>query len=60
MTFIRSRIFSAYIKRYLELSNMSMEEISRWEVPIAAARLIEQVPKSEKDYLLDLIDKKIM
>lgn len=59
ITFIRSHIFSEYIKRYLELSKMTMEEIKRWQVPVAAARLIEFVPKSEKEYLMELIDKNI-
>jgi uncharacterized protein (TIGR02172 family) len=60
LTFIRYRLYSVYLKRYIELSSVSLNEVRQWEVPVAAARLTEWVPKSEKEHLLELIDKSIM
>lgn len=41
----RSRFYQAYLERYLELNpGASHAAIRAWMVPIAAARLIEQIP----------------
>lgn len=50
-------IYKIYIKEYLKISNKKIEEIERWELPIAAARLREWIPESEKQVLLQLVNK---
>lgn len=57
--FIRNRLCSAYLKKYLELSTIPIEEIRQWEVPVAAARLTEWIPKSEKEHLTKLVDSRL-
>jgi uncharacterized protein (TIGR02172 family) len=56
---LRSQILSVYLKKYLELSNASIDEIKQWEIPVTAARLIESIPESEKKQLIDLIERKL-
>ncbi|MHB8131337.1 MAG: phosphotransferase family protein [Mobilitalea sp.] len=56
---LRNRLTSAYLKRYLQLSRLPLEEINQWRIPIAAARLMEWVPESEKRYLLGIIKEAI-
>ncbi len=56
---IRHRFLIKYIKRYLKLSGGNIKEIEKWEVPMAAARLIEGIPNGEKELLINLINKKI-
>jgi uncharacterized protein (TIGR02172 family) len=48
-----------YLKQYLKLSGLHKEDIDRWRVPIAAARLIEWIPEEEKKFLLKVIRKSI-
>ncbi len=43
-----------YLARYVQLTGVTLEEIKRWMIPVAAARLTEEVP-GEKEYLLRLI-----
>jgi uncharacterized protein (TIGR02172 family) len=57
--FQRSKFCKEYIKHYLSISGMSMEEIEAWEAPIAAARLLEWIPKKEKAMLLDIVYKNL-
>ncbi len=40
---LRSKLYKEYIKAYLELSHFAPEEIDKWELPVAAARLIEWI-----------------
>lgn len=44
----------AYVKRYLELSNLSADELMAWRVPIAAARLCEDITE-EESWLLEVV-----
>ena len=46
---------AAYLKTYVELTDFEESEIKRWMLPVAAIRLIEPIPESEKDKLLRLI-----
>lgn len=55
--YIRGYLYKGYIDRYLKISGMSMEEVEKWELPVAAARLVEWVPNSEKKMLLQIIDE---
>lgn len=57
---IRKKFYSEYIKHYINISGIRLEQIERWELPIIAARLIEDIPDGEKTMLLNYIDKKIV
>jgi hypothetical protein len=50
------RIYKVYSKEYLLISGKKMEDIKQWELPVAAARLREWIPESEKQILLQLIE----
>jgi uncharacterized protein (TIGR02172 family) len=56
----RSRFYSEYIKQYLKISNANMEDVEKWFLPVAAARLVEWLPQSEKNELLRIIDEKLL
>jgi aminoglycoside phosphotransferase (APT) family kinase protein len=56
---IRSRFFEHYISRYQELTGARREDIERWELPVMAARLMEWIPKEEKELLVSGIQKKL-
>lgn len=49
---MRNRMTNSYLKNYIKLSNMSLQEIEQWRLPIIAARLTEWIPESEKNSLL--------
>jgi uncharacterized protein (TIGR02172 family) len=55
--YVRGYLYKGYIDRYLKVSGMKMEEVEKWELPVAAARLVEWVPNSEKKMLLQIIDE---
>lgn len=57
--FVRRKFYSEYIKQYLKKSSILMEDIEKWVLPIAAARLVEWLPEYEKVELLKIIDEKI-
>ena len=52
-------IYKIYMKEYLILSGKSMEEITKWELPIMAARLRESISEDEKKILLELVIQKL-
>jgi hypothetical protein len=47
-----------YLNEYCRLSRAKLEDIDRWMLPVAAARLREDVP-GERDWLLRLIDDRL-
>ena len=55
---IRSLICSGYIKEYTKKAGIEYKAVEDWMLPIAAARLRENVT-GEKQWLLDIINKKI-
>ncbi|MFX1280496.1 MAG: aminoglycoside phosphotransferase family protein [Promethearchaeota archaeon] len=55
---IKSLIANTYLKRYKELTGISLKEIKKWDLIIFAARLRDPVPL-EYDFLLEMIKKKI-
>lgn len=59
INFIRKRLTKQYIREYLSLSGHTYEEIDRWILPIAAARLVEWLPSSEKELLVQEIRKRL-
>lgn len=54
---MRKNMAAAFIKQYLKISGIQIEEINKWRIVIAAARLVEWIPPSEKKALLDEIIK---
>lgn len=52
---IRQRLKKEYIKEYLKITGSSYSDIDKWILPVAAARLVEWVPKDEKDNIVRLI-----
>jgi len=56
--FRRAMLFS-YMRRYRHATRMRMKDIDAWFLPIAAARLVERIPESEKALLLREIRKRL-
>ncbi len=50
-----SLLYSIYLKRYLRLHPASRQQLDAWKLPVAAARLSENIPE-ENDRLLALIE----
>lgn len=55
ISLIRNKLRAAYTKEYLNNSEITMEEINQWMVPVAAARLTEWLPDQEKKELVEFI-----
>jgi uncharacterized protein (TIGR02172 family) len=51
----RKKIRDQYVKDYLKRSGMKAADIDRWLLPVAAARLNEQVPEEERRQLLNFV-----
>ena len=54
---IKRQIYKAYIKKYLIISGKKMEDILKWELPVAAARLNETLTDNERQTLTYHIKK---
>jgi uncharacterized protein (TIGR02172 family) len=52
---MRNKMGEEYIKHYLSYSNLLIDDIDLWTLPIAAARLTEWIPAEEKDALISFI-----
>lgn len=52
---LRDLFCSGYMREYQKLSNFSFREFEEWKLPVAAARLIENVSRFENEKLLGLI-----
>jgi aminoglycoside phosphotransferase (APT) family kinase protein len=59
INFFRTKFLSEYINHYMDISSVKLEQIEQWELPVAAARLSEGIPDSEKMTLLNFINCKI-
>lgn len=55
ISFIRNKLLVTYTKEYLNNSEITMQEINQWMVPVAAARLTEWLPDQEKQALAHFI-----
>jgi uncharacterized protein (TIGR02172 family) len=55
----RDSIIQEYLNAYIQLSNCSLQQINTWELPVAAARLTENIPTEEKERLLFRIEQLI-
>jgi uncharacterized protein (TIGR02172 family) len=53
---VRKKFNNEYLREYLRISNLSMNDIKAWELPVLAARLNSNVPQ-EKGILLGRINK---
>ncbi|MDX8365550.1 aminoglycoside phosphotransferase family protein [Cytobacillus sp. IB215665] len=53
---MRCTLLDEYINRYLHKSNMTIEQVEQWFLPVAAARLVERLPMEEKNALLEYIN----
>ena len=57
ISIFQQHIYRIYIKEYLLISQRNIEDIKRWELPVAAARLREWITANEKNVLLQLVNK---
>lgn len=55
IVFFRSRLSEAYIREYQRVSGLTNDEIEKWVLPVASARLVEWLPQSEKEKLVKLV-----
>ncbi|MDO3410869.1 aminoglycoside phosphotransferase family protein [Saccharibacillus sp. CPCC 101409] len=53
------RFRESYLRTYTELSGFSIEEVERWLLPVAAARLPEPIPETEKTLLRKLVKERL-
>ncbi|MDF2800552.1 MAG: aminoglycoside phosphotransferase [Anaerocolumna sp.] len=56
ISFSQRHIYRVYLKEYLLISRKSIEDISKWEAPVAAARLREWISEDEKKSLIQLVN----
>ncbi|MNP75681.1 hypothetical protein D3C76_1727830 [compost metagenome] len=59
VNFMRNRMKTEYIKEYLNITGKDYSEIDKWVLPVAAARLVEWIPKEEQDKLVILIKDRL-
>lgn len=59
INYFQHKFYSEYIKHYINISGAKLEQIEQWELPIAAARLIEGLSENEKTVILKFIDNKM-
>ena len=55
ISIFKYHIYKKYIKEYLMISKRSIEDINKWELPVAAARLREWISENEKQALIQLV-----
>ncbi|WP_171056297.1 phosphotransferase family protein [Paenibacillus sinopodophylli] len=53
---VQYEMHRAYIEKYTALSGISLAEVEAWMLPVAAARLRENIP-GEQDWLLGIIEE---
>lgn len=44
LTLLRTQFHTAYLRRYMQLTGHSPNELLRWQAPLAAARICENIP----------------
>lgn len=55
----RNTIVDGYINHYMHLSGLTWQEIERWILPVAAARLEESLPGNEAEKVLKLVKDRL-
>lgn len=56
---IINEIYKGYLQEYLKATEVPIQKIKAWEMPIAAARLREWIPQKEKQALLAFVKRSI-
>ncbi len=56
---LKNTLYKEYIKHYLKISGISIQEVEKWEAPMGAARLNENIPMEEKNNLIQMINNKV-
>ncbi|PAK55758.1 aminoglycoside phosphotransferase family protein [Paenibacillus sp. 7541] len=59
INFLRDKLKKEYVRHYIELSGLDYADIDRWILPVAAARLVEWMPKEEQEQLLKIIKERL-
>jgi hypothetical protein len=59
INFFRKKFFSDYIKHYLKISGVNIEQVEEWELPVAAARLREGLSGREREALANFVNNQI-
>lgn len=59
LQFFRIRFKNRYVKAYLRLSGLEYDDIDRWILPVAAARLSEWLTQEEQEQILDIIHERL-
>lgn len=59
VSLLQKHVCKVYYREYLKRSKLNEKEIEKWMLPVAAARLREWIPDSEKKELIAYINKKI-
>lgn len=52
---VRKMFAKSYVNHYMKITKSSLESIEKWLLPIMATRLVESVPKPEKESLMKKI-----
>lgn len=55
----RSLLLDGYIEHYLHLSGMTWEQLEAWILPVAAARLDENLPEGEARHVLCFVRERL-
>jgi hypothetical protein len=55
----RESLVEYYIHHYMQLSGITREVIESWMLPVAAARLDEDLPAQEVEQLLKFVQERI-
>lgn len=59
INFFRIKLKNIYLEHYLKLSSLDYATVEKWMLPVAAARLSEELVEDEKQQLLEFIKAKI-
>lgn len=55
LSLLRARFFRAYIREYYRISALNPRLVETWLLPVAAARLVEELPTAEKQSLQKIV-----
>lgn len=54
--FVRGVFYKEYIRHYIKLAGENLSSIEKWELPVAAERLVEWIPEKEKEVLIKYVE----
>lgn len=55
LRFLRKAFFSSYIREYYRISEITPAQVEPWILPVAAARLSEELPRAELETLMSIV-----